>query len=218
MGLISFHADENLKTIALNSKNFIFEPKVLEESFGIPGWICKIKSLFFDVLKKDEGDKFYLDLIASMPVGVNLQPLKWKFLSYMITQCIGMLKSQLGGENFLRGRNEFIPYLEKTKSYYDLMFINQLESDESYDFDLISRTLAASLPRGLAEKESHDIYAEHYKKLMELFKKEERVLFFNFKKEDHSVSVNCNEKTQLIPSKKSSKIIYLKSIIKRMMK
>lgn len=222
MELISFHGDEDLKKFALESNESTFDSKILEESFGIPGWICQVKSLFFNPFKEGECDKFYFNLLSEIPVGVNLDRVKWKFLSYMLNECINMLKSQSGNEKFLKERDEIIPYLEKTKSFYDSFFIYRCEDDALCNFELVSRTLIASIPRGLENSEYCDIYKNYYKKLIEFFKKEDNVLFFKFKgfekEKDQNVSIVYNEKSNLIPNNKMSTFKYLKSLIKSITK
>jgi hypothetical protein len=220
MGLISFHGDENLKKLAIASKDSILDPKTLEESFGIPSWVCHIKPLFFNIFKKDEGDKFELDLLRAIPIGVNLEPVKWKFFSYMLSECIDMLRKQTGNESFLKEKNAIMPLLEKTKGLYEAFYIHRCEDEASYDFDLISRTLRASLPRCLEEKEYHEIHMEYSKKLIKFFKKESNVLFFDFKgikkEKEQDVSIDFNEKSPLMTRKKTFIFKYLKSLVKGM--
>lgn len=219
MGLVSYHNNEYIKKLAMESKDDIFDPEILEESFGIPGWVCQIESLFFDTFTKSEKNSFEIKLLESIPVGINLEPVKYKFISYILTQSIDMLKSPSKTKVLEKAKEGIIPYLEATKDICNNLISSGYEENIINDFDFISRTLKASLPRDLKEEEYKEMFRVYSEKLIELFKKEDNSIFFKFKSLRNEnkpfTEVIINENSPLILPNPKSGFNYLKSLIKR---
>jgi hypothetical protein len=219
MGLISYHGDESLKKSTISSKLPILEPKFLEESLGIPAWIYEIKNLFFFMFTKEDSDDFDMKLLKAIPVGVNLERVKWKFLSYILEQCIPMLSVQTGDERFSKERDEFIPHLEKTKNSFDRLYMYEIEDKDLMNFSMISRTLDVSLPRGLQAEDYLEIYKKFANELIEILRKEKTELLFKF----NSIKIEknilekkaSNEYEPLLGPETKKHFKYLRSFIKR---
>ena len=62
--------------------------QALEESVGIPEWLAKLQDTLFEGLPDGEGAQFSVDFLSAIPVGVNLEPVKWKFCAFLMREGI----------------------------------------------------------------------------------------------------------------------------------
>jgi len=79
----------------IDSLNLVFnknyktsDHKVLEEAIGIPEWLARLQDAFFENLPTGENSQFAIDFLAAIPVGVNLEPVKWKFCAFLMKENI----------------------------------------------------------------------------------------------------------------------------------
>jgi hypothetical protein len=61
---------------------------VLEEAIGIPEWLSILQDSFFENLPVGENSQFAVDFLDAIPVGVNLEPVKWKFCAFLMREGI----------------------------------------------------------------------------------------------------------------------------------
>lgn len=65
--------------------------KVLEESIGIPEWLSLLQDELFEGLPNDEGSQFSVDFLSAIPVGADLESVKWKFCSFILKESIDVV-------------------------------------------------------------------------------------------------------------------------------
>jgi hypothetical protein len=61
---------------------------VLEGAIGIPEWLSILQDSFFENLPVGENSQFAVDFLDAIPVGVNLEPVKWKFCAFLMREGI----------------------------------------------------------------------------------------------------------------------------------
>ena len=64
------------------------EHKVFEEALGIPEWLARLQDSFFENLPVGDNSQFAVDFLSAVPTGVNLEPVKWKFCSFILKEGI----------------------------------------------------------------------------------------------------------------------------------
>lgn len=76
------------------------EHKVFEEALGIPEWLAHIQDSLFEALPIGDNSQFAVDFLEAIPVGVNLEPLKWKFCAFLMRKNIERVLtfSKISGE------------------------------------------------------------------------------------------------------------------------
>lgn len=86
--------------IALGKRYSICDHKVFEEALGIPEWLAHLQDSFFEVLPICDNSQFAVDFLEAIPVGVNLEPLKWKFCAFLMRKNIERVLtfSKMSGE------------------------------------------------------------------------------------------------------------------------
>ena len=70
------------------------EHKVFEEALGIPEWLARLQDSFFEYLPVGDNSQFAVDFISAVPTGVNLEPVKWKFCSFILKEGIDRILLQ----------------------------------------------------------------------------------------------------------------------------
>jgi hypothetical protein len=75
----------------------------LQETLGIPGWLSKIQETFFECLPWGECDKFAIDFLEAIPVGVDLEPIRWKICTLLLKEGIEILQDK---ENLIQDIKE----------------------------------------------------------------------------------------------------------------
>jgi hypothetical protein len=60
----------------------------LEEAIGIPEWLSLLHDSFFENLPVGENSQFAVDFLEAIPVGVNLEPVQWKFCAFLMREGI----------------------------------------------------------------------------------------------------------------------------------
>ncbi len=78
----------------MKSKNFATNNHALYETeLGIPEWLARLEDTIFEGLPTEEAKKWPLKFSKAIPVGVNLQPVKWKFSAYLMKENIDRVLS-----------------------------------------------------------------------------------------------------------------------------
>lgn len=61
---------------------------VYESALGIPEWLARLEDTIFEGLPEKEAVKWPVRFAKAVPVGIDLDPLKWKFLSFVLKENI----------------------------------------------------------------------------------------------------------------------------------
>ena len=59
-----------------------------ESELGIPEWLARLEDTIFEGLPKKEAMEWPLRFSKAIPVGVDLEPIKWQFCAYVLGQNI----------------------------------------------------------------------------------------------------------------------------------
>lgn len=74
--------------IALGKRYRNSDHKVFEVALGIPEWLAHIQDYLFEHLPIGDNSQFAVDFLEAIPVGVNLDPVKWKFCFFLMRENI----------------------------------------------------------------------------------------------------------------------------------
>ena len=75
----------NLK---LNKKYDTSDHTVYEKELGMPEWLARLEDTLFEGLPETESKKWPGQFAKAVPVGVNLEPVKWQFCAYLMKENI----------------------------------------------------------------------------------------------------------------------------------
>src|SRR3990167_9343549 len=59
-----------------------------ETGLGIPEWLARLEDTIFEGLPKADAMKWPEQFLEAIPVGVDLEPVKWKFCAYLMKENI----------------------------------------------------------------------------------------------------------------------------------
>src|SRR3990167_11066658 len=65
-----------------------YDHKAYETELGLPEWLARLEDTLFEGLPANKAPKFAVDFLTSIPVGVNLDRVKWKFCSFILKENI----------------------------------------------------------------------------------------------------------------------------------
>lgn len=60
----------------------------LAEASGNPEWLYRLADHLFENLPKPQNSEFAVDYLVAIPVGVDLEPVKWKFCAFILKENI----------------------------------------------------------------------------------------------------------------------------------
>lgn len=66
---------------------------IYEKELGIPEWLARLEDTIFEGLPVEEAKKWPLKFSRAIPVGANLDPVKWKFCAYLLKENIDRVLS-----------------------------------------------------------------------------------------------------------------------------
>ena len=69
-----------------------YNHKVYEEELGMPEWLARLEDTIFEGLPKKEAMLWPVRFAKAVPVGVDLEPVKWKFAAYLMRENIARVK------------------------------------------------------------------------------------------------------------------------------
>ena len=61
---------------------------IYETELGIPEWLARLEDTIFEGLPVEEAKKWPLRFSKAIPVGANLEPVKWKFCAFILSENI----------------------------------------------------------------------------------------------------------------------------------
>ena len=64
-----------------------------EKELGIPEWMARLYDCIFEGLPNDKAKVFAIKFLQSVPVGVDLNPIKWKFPCFVLKENIERVMS-----------------------------------------------------------------------------------------------------------------------------
>jgi hypothetical protein len=67
--------------------------KRYETDLGIPEWLARLEDTIFENLPTNEALKWPTQFIKAIPVGVDLDPVKWKFGAYLMKENIDRVRA-----------------------------------------------------------------------------------------------------------------------------
>jgi hypothetical protein len=72
--LLSFHNEEAVKAN--------------EDKLRLPEWLAQLEDYLFDGLSKEDAKTFPQQFLEAIPVGRNLEPVRWKFCAFILKENI----------------------------------------------------------------------------------------------------------------------------------
>src|SRR5258708_976960 len=79
--------------IRLNKTYSTSDHSVYETELGIPEWLARLEDGIFEGLSVEEAKLWPEKFAKAIPVGVNLEPVKWKFSTYLLKENIDRVLS-----------------------------------------------------------------------------------------------------------------------------
>lgn len=61
---------------------------VYEKELGIPEWLARLEDTIFEGLPSEEAKKWPGQFLKAIPIGVNLEPVKWKISAFILSENI----------------------------------------------------------------------------------------------------------------------------------
>ena len=70
-------------------KEYAYDNHVnFEEAIGVPEWLARLSDTLFEGLPSRENSQFAVDFLKAIPVGIDLEPIKWHFCSFILSENI----------------------------------------------------------------------------------------------------------------------------------
>lgn len=66
---------------------------VYEKALGVPEWLARLEDTIFEGLSAEEAKLWPEKFAKAIPVGVNLEPIKWRFSAYLLKENIDRVLS-----------------------------------------------------------------------------------------------------------------------------
>ncbi len=70
-----------------------FDHSAYPTELGLPEWLARLEDRLFEGMENKDAMKFPLDFLEAIPVGVDLEPVKWKFCSYLCSENLSILEN-----------------------------------------------------------------------------------------------------------------------------
>lgn len=168
--------------IALGKRYSICDHKVFEEALGIPEWLAHLQDSFFEVLPIGENSQFAVDFLESIPVGVNLGPVKYNFCEFLMLECLERvlelpylsysIREQV--LSAIRGVMSMYNKAIKTRVlYYEEDSSEDVLADAAYSAEMAARAaaeMAAACSERSAARGESDAYKRYSMELIRLLK------------------------------------------------
>jgi len=84
---------ENGKGCAIGCTLESFDHSAYPTELGLPEWSAKLEDKLFEGMENKFAMKFPLDFLEAIPVGVDLEPVKWKFCSYLCSENLSIVEN-----------------------------------------------------------------------------------------------------------------------------
>lgn len=77
---------ENGKGCAIGCTLENYDHKAFETELGVPEWLARLEDQIFEGLPNSDAKKFAVDFLEAVPVGVELERVKWGFLVFVLEE------------------------------------------------------------------------------------------------------------------------------------
>ena len=103
--------------IVLNKDYDTKSHEALSEALGIPLWLSKVQDSFFECLPNEYCQRFAIDFLESIPVGVDLEPVRWSICTSLLKEGIEIIEEK---DNILNSyKTEAIEALRSCLYFYE---------------------------------------------------------------------------------------------------
>ena len=90
---------------------------VYEKELGIPEWLARLEDTIFENLPYNKEMKWPEQFLSAIPVGVNLEPVKWKFCSYLMNENIKRVEKLKIDDSL---KKQVLDAIKQIKSVHDI--------------------------------------------------------------------------------------------------
>ena len=59
-----------------------------EEAIGVPEWVARVQDTLYEGLLEEDNSQFAVDMLEAIPVGKNLEKVKWEFCVFILKENI----------------------------------------------------------------------------------------------------------------------------------
>lgn len=84
---------KNGKGCAIGCTLESFDHSAYPTELGLPEWSAELEDRLFEGMENKYAMKFPLDFLEAIPVGVDLEPVKWKFCSYLCSENLSIVEN-----------------------------------------------------------------------------------------------------------------------------
>ena len=67
--------------------------KAYEKELGLPEWLARLEDTLFEGMNNGKAKEFPLKFLQAIPVGVDLEPVRWKFCAFILRENIKQVLS-----------------------------------------------------------------------------------------------------------------------------
>ena len=78
----------HLMNVRLKTQYCTDSHKSFEDAIGVPEWLARLSDIIFEGLPEGDNSLFAVNFLKAIPVGVNLEPVKWHFCAYLLKENI----------------------------------------------------------------------------------------------------------------------------------
>lgn len=79
---------ENGKGCAVGCTLHTYDHRRYERELGLPEWLARLEDTIFEGLPNEQAKLFPEQFLSAIPVGANLEPVKWKFCAFLMRENI----------------------------------------------------------------------------------------------------------------------------------
>lgn len=149
----------------------------LGNSIEVPEWVLHVQHLFFNDLSQEQKDDLSYTILESVSDGCNLEPVKYKFFSFILIKCIDVFNNKDGDQRFMSEKEDLIKMLTSMLGLLEkalMIKVWEVEKNSmlvsSNEISLFSETLRMALSGVVSEQDFNATYVQCYEKLIDLLK------------------------------------------------
>src|ERR1700674_3593048 len=99
-----------------------------ETELGMPAWLALLEDSLFENLPNGEAKAFPEQFLKAVPVGINLEPVKWQFCSYLMEENLARVETLDINDDLKKQVGDAI---RQCKSLHDAAALEIGQGDES---------------------------------------------------------------------------------------
>jgi hypothetical protein len=166
---------ENGKGCAIGCTLESFDHSAYPTELGLPEWLARLEDTLFEGMENKEAMKFPVKFLESISVGVDLEPVKWKFCSFICSENLSIVEN-LDIDSDLK--KQVLKAIEDVKSVHEEALKTGSWDDSAADSAADSAYSAADSAAGsaadsaysaaysAARSAAHKKYADHLLKIL----------------------------------------------------